>query len=547
MDYTLDYANASLEEMDWSDTCLDASNNSFMSPATFRGQSGLPAGNWKNKENTSPSSLLSSLNIAEFPRSHNMTLPFASPKKLQNSEISAAHHSTFQLTQSMLSSNLSVAKPKLPLVASGLSSASATLPSMTSKFDSFVTKSQTSSMHLPAFHRTLHQSCHSLKNSPTLDQDLSSSDFDQDVIFSALHKNWVPDSLGNEFVMKNKDESFQGNKVAEETDATDAVSSEEGDHFENKLQTVDLKKPKRSVCSCLFRMSCYSLLLAVLVVVSAALIPRSYFQFPVCDANISVSLVHRALASSVFGQHIAVELVADRLGELVNDNRRNLLVLSFQGWTGIGKNHMSNILAQFVQPTNVHRYIVTLHFASNSKLDTENWIRSEVTASCGIHLFVIDELDKASDLFVSSLQKSLHSAKEFLSSQLHTKAIVLLLSNTGSTTINAYTAQVLEKGVLRENIACDGLVDRLQTALQHTWYSEMLREGLIDQIVPFLPLEKLHVEKCAAAALLSRQVEAKDKIIAAVLDRLSYFPLSNSIFSTTGCRKVNAELDLVLY
>lgn len=540
-----------MEEMDWSDTCLDASNNSFVSPATFRAQSNHPSGSWKNKENTSPSSLLSSLNIAEFPRPQNVAQPFASPKMLQNFETSAAQRSTFQLLQSVSkisASNLSLAKPKLDLssVSSTLPPMRMNLPFATSKLGSFVPKSQTSLMPLPAFHRTLHHSFHSLKHSHTLDQDEIPSAYDHDMSLSTLHQDRVPNALGNESVMKSEDESFRGNKIAEDSDAAGDVSAEEGDSFENKLRTVDLKKPKRSVCSCLFRVSCY-MLLAVLVMFSAVLVPRSYFQFSVCDTNINVSVVHRALTSNVFGQHLAVEVVADRLGQFLNDNQRNLLVLSFQGWTGIGKNHMSNILARFVQPRNIHRYIVTLHFASNSKYDIENWIRSEVMTSCGIHLFVLDEMDKASDILVSSLRKALHSAKEFLSNQLHTKAIVLLLSNTGSTMINAYTAQVLEEGVSRENIACDGLVDRLSTALQHTWYSEMLSEKLIDQIVPFLPLEKAHVEKCAAAALGSRQVEVKDEIILAILNRLSYFPLSNSMFSTTGCRKVNAELDLVLY
>lgn len=75
--------------------------------------------------------------------------------------------------------------------------------------------------------------------------------------------------------------------------------------------------------------------------------------------------------SKLYGQH----LVADVVGKLVeahvdNDQPSKALVLSFHGWTGVGKNYVSSMIAnrlykRGMQSEFVRLYIATVDFQSN--------------------------------------------------------------------------------------------------------------------------------------------------------------------------------------
>lgn len=518
-DQPLNYQDRSNEEMDWSDSCLDVNSGGVLSPILFPSHpvstgfkpvsSGFLLNSKNSTDSTSPTSLISSLKISELSGQRKTSLS-AQRAKL-----------TFPAFYRPSSSTPKLATPSL--VGMEFHSQNEIASRENSKSEESANFKQFFQKHLKM--PSSHIGCGSKPS--VIDDDLATFD---------LSNNFGP---GNGDIQNAIEENFDENMASDSNRSLN----------ERKCNTFNLgpAKPHRPSVSCL-SFSVFSMFGLLLL---AFVIQNVYFENTLCRIGLNTTLVREELTEKVFGQHLAIEVFMESLELFIQDGNiaQDLLVLSFQGWTGIGKNHMSNVLAQFFPKKNVHRFVVALHLTRNSMGadDLENWFLSRARSSCGIHLFVIDEMDKARMEMVSDFQTAFRSMKEHFSSRQNDGAIILLLSNTGSTTINAFTAETLEQGHPRESIVYDALIDRLEDSTRDTWYDRMVAGKFIDRTVPFLPLERRHVRKCIAASLESRGVEQSDDLIGSVLGRLTFFPPTVGAFSVTGCRKVNSELDLVLF
>jgi len=263
-----------------------------------------------------------------------------------------------------------------------------------------------------------------------------------------------------------------------------------------------------------------------------------------CVDHIDVESLRHELEHRVHGQHIAVNIVVKSLKEFTSASDRRLLVLSFHGWTGIGKNFMSSIIAQHLPRTNVHKFIVPLHFARATDSDgslLSEWIVSNMSSPfCGLHLFIIDEIDKASGNLVHSLHETLSKLSTL--SDISCRAVFLLLTNDAATEINAAVTEILMNGGSREDLDYVDLVPHLSSE----WYTELVSAKLIDQSVPFLPLERQHVAQCTETELKQRQVRITRQLVDDIVNSLSYFPANVSLFSSSGCRRITHLVDLFL-
>lgn len=260
-----------------------------------------------------------------------------------------------------------------------------------------------------------------------------------------------------------------------------------------------------------------------------------------CENHVDLESLRHELQHRVHGQHIAVNTVIKMLEEFTNASDKRLLLMSFHGWTGIGKNFVSHIIAEHLPLTNVHKFIVPLHFAhdtNSSALLLSDWVLSNTSfPSCGLHLFIVDEIDKAHDSLVHSLCGSLSELSS--RSDASCRAIFLLLTNDGATEINTAVAHALMNGGSREDLQLAELVPRPGSQ----WYTKLVSAKLIDQAVPFLPLQRQHVAQCIEAELRLRQVPETQQLIDDVLNTLSYFPADNPLFSSSGCRRITHLVD----
>lgn len=143
------------------------------------------------------------------------------------------------------------------------------------------------------------------------------------------------------------------------------------------------------------------------------------------------------LERKLFGQHIAVELVKRSIRQhLKNDKPPKALVLSFHGYTGVGKNYLSKLVARAIyrQYGNdetskfVHTLVATHFLSENANADRyrlKTMIENGIS-NCERSLFIIDEVDKFPEKFLDFLIPYIESNNKFNGANFN-KAIFLLL------------------------------------------------------------------------------------------------------------------------
>ncbi|XP_027197409.2 torsin family member [Dermatophagoides pteronyssinus] len=260
------------------------------------------------------------------------------------------------------------------------------------------------------------------------------------------------------------------------------------------------------------------------------------------------------LPEEIFGQHIAVSVVSNLVYfHLRNPNPPKPLVLSFHGFTGVGKTHLSDLLAKRIyrqynetgSSKFVHKYTAT-HLNKESQLSmlVENIF--EKLEACDRSLVIIDEIDKLPEKYLDILLPYLDHSSPYK------KSIFIFLGNSAGSNINNEVVHLLNSGKAREDIEYDDLenvVTNNAVKVGGLKNSELITRGVIDLFVPFLPLSKHHIRQCVADNL-RRQHEFPDpfinpgsKFIDKVTDSIEF---KDDEFSVFGCKRVSSKVAILL-
>ncbi|XP_060081996.1 torsin-1B-like [Ylistrum balloti] len=272
-----------------------------------------------------------------------------------------------------------------------------------------------------------------------------------------------------------------------------------------------------------------------------------------CKVTVDIPKLKEHLKKNVFGQHIASGLVMSLAKNLSIHFRKSLnnsqTVVSFHGWSGIGKNHMANILKQTFKPVKVKTFLVPLHFPHQSqdqdyKALIPLWIKTNISL-CSMSVFIFDEMDKATDGVIQGLRTALTDIKN---SNITTRVwtLFILLSNSRGSDINNYLFSQLGNGHERENLTHEEFIPTLTNSAEGSWYTSLLEDGLITHTVPFLPLTRAHVKSCIIRDLYLKNMVPNKETIDNILKELPFNqPWKDSdLYSTTGCKRVSSKVDL---
>lgn len=98
----------------------------------------------------------------------------------------------------------------------------------------------------------------------------------------------------------------------------------------------------------------------------------------------------------------------------------------------------------------------------------------------------------------------------------------------------------------RSNRSC--FIDLLNElcSLGGFYQSKIISAKRITHFVPFLPLCRRHVERCAQRELCQRGECQRRDVSVAVGGAMSYTPQDGQLFSSTGCKLVPAKVNLFL-
>ncbi|XP_029301052.1 torsin-1B-like, partial [Cottoperca gobio] len=265
------------------------------------------------------------------------------------------------------------------------------------------------------------------------------------------------------------------------------------------------------------------------------------------------------LENKLFGQHIASRIILQAVNEfMTNDNPKKPLVLSLHGLSGTGKNFVSQLIADNIYKKGmdssfVHIFNSIIHFPHSSLFDTyksqlQQWIKGNIS-NCAQSMFIFDEIDKMHPGLIDSIKPYLDYNNK-LDGVSYRKAIFIFLSNAGGEIIAQKALDFWKAGRDREEIELKDLEKLISLAVFNKngglSYTSLIDNNLVDVFVPFLPLEYRHVVQCAKAEMKARGLWPDHSVADRLAKDLIYFPESERVFSSKGCKTIEKKLKFYL-
>nr|XP_024002304.1 torsin-1A-like [Salvelinus alpinus] len=178
-----------------------------------------------------------------------------------------------------------------------------------------------------------------------------------------------------------------------------------------------------------------------------------------------------ALDQKLFGQHVASRVVQKAVTGFMNDkNPIKPLVLSLHGWSGTGKNLVSQLIAENIYKEGmassfVHLFVTSTHLLHSSQLENyksqlQQWIKGSVT-NCPRSMFIFDGMHPG---LIDCIKPYL-GYYEYLNGVSYRQAIFIFLSNTGVQHITQVALDFWKAGRDREEIKLHDLEPALSLSL----------------------------------------------------------------------------------
>ncbi|KAM4616056.1 prosalusin [Polymixia lowei] len=279
-----------------------------------------------------------------------------------------------------------------------------------------------------------------------------------------------------------------------------------------------------------------------------------------CDFKPNMKDLEWDLYKNVYGQHLVQEIVSEEVAKfLQNKSPSRPLVLSFHGSKGTGKTLVSSMLGNHLYGTAmsspfVHQFVPTLHFPLPDRMkeyryELKSWVEGNLT-ECARSVFIFDEMEKMPAGLIDVLEPFLGPSHVVFRTN-YRKAIYVFISTSGEEVINKLALQYRQAGREREEIRLVDLQGDIAQAVYNSstsgfYNSSIIQEKLITRFVPFLPLGRVHVERCARRELCQRGWCSRSDVVEAVGADTVYTPSKEQYFSTTGCKAIPAKINLYL-
>jgi len=283
-----------------------------------------------------------------------------------------------------------------------------------------------------------------------------------------------------------------------------------------------------------------------------------YDFYECCDTHFvyNKSLLFESLEKDVYGQHIAIEMVLKAVSDHIEKKSNKPLVMSFHGWTGTGKTYVfkkivESIFSRKNSSSFVHLWNCQSQFSGKNKViehskQINKWVISNVSERCDKSVFVFDEADHMPatllDTLVPFLNEKTYNGIDF------SKTIFIFLSNVGGEEIAEELYTRLMRGFKRNEVNLNDLNKAVMkmAILGKTGFenSTIIKNKLIDVLVPFFPLELEHVGLCVKDSIkkLDISLDVYPKVMNEIKKNLNWIPNHfdyKPIFSESGCKKID--------
>uniref|UniRef100_A0A1I8NII3 AAA+ ATPase domain-containing protein n=1 Tax=Musca domestica TaxID=7370 RepID=A0A1I8NII3_MUSDO len=287
---------------------------------------------------------------------------------------------------------------------------------------------------------------------------------------------------------------------------------------------------------------------------------NTYCRFAECCNERSIPAdikgLQQDLDEHLFGQHIVKQQLIPALEAHFKEkeNSKKPLVISFHGTPGTGKNFVADKIAQRIYEKGskskfVRKYMGRGDFPleSDAHLYSARILKDarEAISACPRSLFIFDEVDKMPPMVFESLA-SLINYNALVDGVDSTQAIFIFLSNTAGVHISDKLGKLIKSGTLRDKTRLSDFEQILEKGAYNLdgglKKTSLIESHLIDHFIPFLPLEKSHVYKCAQAEFAIWGKTPKDEVVERVVNDYITYDRVHGIFATSGCKKLGKKV-----
>ncbi|XP_063831464.1 torsin-1A [Ostrinia nubilalis] len=276
-----------------------------------------------------------------------------------------------------------------------------------------------------------------------------------------------------------------------------------------------------------------------------------------------LSKLQMSLSQKIFGQPLVGELVniLNAHKDAVNANSKQnqkALVISLHGWSGVGKNYASAMIAEALYKNGMQSKFVKL-FMGKKDFDCTDLEKSkkylitqvnEVVKKCPKSLIIFDEIHDMCPSVLDAIKPMLdhHHAVDGVD---YRDSIFIFISNIGGHEIATNLLELYEQGIKRNEVEFHNFEAIIRRTAFHQGGFEKaaaIAHHLIDHYIPFLPLEQHHVEMCALAEFRSHGIyHPSEEMMADALSVITYGPTEDQpIFANNGCRRFARRIPYVI-
>ncbi|WAQ97947.1 LOW QUALITY PROTEIN: TOR1B-like protein [Mya arenaria] len=240
-----------------------------------------------------------------------------------------------------------------------------------------------------------------------------------------------------------------------------------------------------------------------------------------------------AMNQKLYRQHLVIGPTVKHLRGHVETPPKKALVFSFHGLPGTGKNFVSSMIAEHMYAKEcqyVHYFSATKDFIHEGKLEEYQYIiKQRIVAAvqaCPQSLFIFDEMDKMPSGIMDVVKPYLEFNQPVDGTD-YRHSVFLFLSFDR---LPGIYSNMGEYNIIM--VAFFEIPDALKN-------SDLVRSSLISAYIPFLPLERRHMEKCIIDGLFAKgYYQYGIQIDHDLVKQIFYFPKDTQLFSTTGCKRV---------
>lgn len=261
------------------------------------------------------------------------------------------------------------------------------------------------------------------------------------------------------------------------------------------------------------------------------------------------------LRTDLFGQHIVqpyLELAIKN--HLTSELSEHALSIVFMGSTGTGKTFVARLLEESLYGLNskfVKFYSGRLDFPSAQHVEEyRGRLQKDVEESvkkCPRSVFIFDEIDKVPPGIIDKIKPYLDYQPK-INNVDYRRAVFLFLTNWGSKEINSIYLDLRNQGLARESMQSNHYEKSLRQSLHDKsegmfHESDMIKDFVISHYLPFLPLEKVHVEKCIIREMRRRNIKPNEANVEKILQKMEFF----EGLSISGCKRVSDLVSVQTY